>query len=97
MIRICRRISIYPTESLFEAIHKACLSRFMPNLARNALMLMLAEAGIEPPPRVAREAARTGLADDATASAEDAAADAVAEAAGDAGEAAPAAGSGDEG
>jgi len=51
MIRICRRLSIYPDESLYEAIHKACLSKFLPSLARNTLVLMLAKAGIEPPPR----------------------------------------------
>ena len=60
MIRICRRLSLYRDESLYEAVHKACLSRFLPSLARNALAVMLAKAGILPPLR--RRAAADGAA-----------------------------------
>ena len=60
MIRICRRLSLYRDESLYEAVHKACLSRFLPSLARNALAVMLAKAGILPPTR--RRAAADGAA-----------------------------------
>ncbi|XP_075055872.1 von Willebrand factor A domain-containing protein 8 isoform X1 [Mixophyes fleayi] len=47
LLRICRRLSQYPDESLFHAINKACLSRFLPNLARSALQKNLMDSGIE--------------------------------------------------
>ncbi|XP_053164187.1 von Willebrand factor A domain-containing protein 8 isoform X2 [Hemicordylus capensis] len=47
LLRICRRLSHYPDESLYDAINKACLSRFLPNLARSALHKHLLDSGIE--------------------------------------------------
>ncbi|KAM8976160.1 von Willebrand factor A domain-containing protein 8 [Pelodytes ibericus] len=47
LLRICRRLSQYPEESLFHAINKACLSRFLPSLARSALQKNLQDSGIE--------------------------------------------------
>ncbi|XP_069495477.1 von Willebrand factor A domain-containing protein 8 [Ambystoma mexicanum] len=47
LLRICRRLSHYPNESLHHAVNKACLSRFLPNLARAALQKNLLDSGIE--------------------------------------------------
>ncbi|KAL7983993.1 hypothetical protein Chor_004533 [Crotalus horridus] len=47
LLRICRRLSHYPDESLHHAINKACLSRFLPNLAKSALHKNLLDAEIE--------------------------------------------------
>ncbi|XP_068123903.1 von Willebrand factor A domain-containing protein 8 [Hyperolius riggenbachi] len=47
LLRICRRLSQYPDESLHHAINKACLSRFLPNLARSALQKNLLDSSIE--------------------------------------------------
>ncbi|XP_059823780.1 von Willebrand factor A domain-containing protein 8 [Hypanus sabinus] len=47
LLRICNRISRYPEESLYHAVNKACLSRFLPNLARSALQKNLKDSGIE--------------------------------------------------
>ncbi|XP_036613372.1 von Willebrand factor A domain-containing protein 8 [Trichosurus vulpecula] len=48
LLRITRRLSKYPDESLHRAVNKACLSRFLPSLARSALEKNLLDAGIEP-------------------------------------------------
>ncbi|XP_068602140.1 von Willebrand factor A domain-containing protein 8 [Brachionichthys hirsutus] len=42
LLRICRRLSRFPGESITHAVHKACLSRFLPSLARAALERSLA-------------------------------------------------------
>ncbi|KAI1899570.1 hypothetical protein AGOR_G00063140 [Albula goreensis] len=47
LLRICRRLSQYPEESVSHAIHKACLSRFLPSLARAALQKNLANCSIQ--------------------------------------------------
>ncbi|KAJ1114524.1 hypothetical protein NDU88_002760 [Pleurodeles waltl] len=47
LLRICRRLSQYPNESLHHAVNKACLSRFLPNLARAALQKNLSDSRIE--------------------------------------------------
>ncbi|XP_064030622.1 von Willebrand factor A domain-containing protein 8 isoform X3 [Pogoniulus pusillus] len=47
LLRICRRLSQHPDESLYYAVNKACLSRFLPNLARSALHKNLQDCGIE--------------------------------------------------
>uniref|UniRef100_A0A7N5JNI8 von Willebrand factor A domain containing 8 n=1 Tax=Ailuropoda melanoleuca TaxID=9646 RepID=A0A7N5JNI8_AILME len=47
LLRISRRLSQYPNENLHSAVTKACLSRFLPSLARSALEKNLADAGIE--------------------------------------------------
>ncbi|XP_067896341.1 von Willebrand factor A domain-containing protein 8 isoform X2 [Heterodontus francisci] len=47
LLRICSRFSCYPEESLYHAVNKACLSRFLPNLARSALQKNLKDSGIE--------------------------------------------------
>ncbi len=41
MIRICRRVSQFQTEALGDAIHRACLSRFVPSLVKSALVQLL--------------------------------------------------------
>ncbi|XP_041128021.1 von Willebrand factor A domain-containing protein 8-like isoform X1 [Polyodon spathula] len=46
LLRICRRLSQYPEESISHAVNKACLSRFLPNLARSALQKNLLDSGI---------------------------------------------------
>ncbi|XP_072214400.1 von Willebrand factor A domain-containing protein 8 [Excalfactoria chinensis] len=50
LLRICRRLSQHPDESLYYAVNKACLSRFLPNLARLALHKNLQDSGIETNP-----------------------------------------------
>nr|XP_056718077.1 von Willebrand factor A domain-containing protein 8 [Euleptes europaea] len=50
LLRICRRLSCYPDESLSHAINKACLSRFLPNLAASALRKNLLDCGIHASP-----------------------------------------------
>uniref|UniRef100_A0ABM5FZN6 von Willebrand factor A domain-containing protein 8 n=1 Tax=Pogona vitticeps TaxID=103695 RepID=A0ABM5FZN6_9SAUR len=47
LLRICSRLSHYPNESLYHTINKACLSRFLPNLAKSALHKNLLDCGIE--------------------------------------------------
>lgn len=47
LLRICNRLAHCPDESLFHAINKACLSRFLPSLARSALQKNLKDSGIE--------------------------------------------------
>ncbi|XP_023604004.1 von Willebrand factor A domain-containing protein 8 isoform X2 [Myotis lucifugus] len=47
LLRISRRLSQYPNENLHSAVTKACLSRFLPSLARSALEKNLADASIE--------------------------------------------------
>uniref|UniRef100_A0A3Q2ZT42 von Willebrand factor A domain containing 8 n=1 Tax=Kryptolebias marmoratus TaxID=37003 RepID=A0A3Q2ZT42_KRYMA len=37
LLRLCRRLSQYPEESIVHAVNKACLSRFLPSLARASL------------------------------------------------------------
>ncbi|KAL7311976.1 hypothetical protein PS15m_009681 [Mucor circinelloides] len=49
LIRICRRLSYFENESLYIAIHKAALSRFMPAVAREALSALMIANGIYPP------------------------------------------------
>ncbi|KAB5577077.1 hypothetical protein PHYPO_G00205820 [Pangasianodon hypophthalmus] len=47
LLRICRRLSQYPEESIAHAVNKACLSRFLPSLARSSLQKNLANCSIE--------------------------------------------------
>ncbi|XP_012866093.1 PREDICTED: von Willebrand factor A domain-containing protein 8 [Dipodomys ordii] len=47
LLRIARRLSQYPNENLHSAVTKACLSRFLPSLARSALEKNLADTAIE--------------------------------------------------
>ncbi|XP_030056405.1 von Willebrand factor A domain-containing protein 8 [Microcaecilia unicolor] len=47
LLRICRRLSQYPEENLHHAVNKACLSRFLPSLARSSLLKNLLDSGIE--------------------------------------------------
>ncbi|CAG8510049.1 14562_t:CDS:10, partial [Ambispora leptoticha] len=49
LIRICRRITAFPDESLYDSIHKAALSRFLPSLVKEALEELMIENGITPP------------------------------------------------
>jgi len=47
LIRIARRLQKFPDESTYSAINKACLSRFLPALAKESLSKMLEKGGIE--------------------------------------------------
>ncbi|KAF4086969.1 hypothetical protein AMELA_G00090070 [Ameiurus melas] len=47
LLRICRRLAQYPEESIAHAVNKACLSRFLPSLARSSLQKNLANCSIE--------------------------------------------------
>uniref|UniRef100_A0A673AZC6 von Willebrand factor A domain-containing protein 8 n=1 Tax=Sphaeramia orbicularis TaxID=375764 RepID=A0A673AZC6_9TELE len=46
LLRICRRLSQYPEESIARAVNKACLSRFLPSLARSSLEKSLSNSSI---------------------------------------------------
>uniref|UniRef100_A0A672IEL6 von Willebrand factor A domain containing 8 n=1 Tax=Salarias fasciatus TaxID=181472 RepID=A0A672IEL6_SALFA len=47
LLRICRRLSQYPEESVAHAVSKACLSRFLPSLARASLEKTLTNCSIQ--------------------------------------------------
>ncbi|KAI9519069.1 hypothetical protein NQZ68_032124 [Dissostichus eleginoides] len=53
LLRICRRLSQYPEESIAHAVNKACLSRFLPSLARASLDKNLANCSIQDTPDAA--------------------------------------------
>uniref|UniRef100_A0A665V7J8 von Willebrand factor A domain-containing protein 8 n=1 Tax=Echeneis naucrates TaxID=173247 RepID=A0A665V7J8_ECHNA len=50
LLRICRRLSLYPEESVAHAVNKACLSRFLPSLARACLEKSLSNCSIQEAP-----------------------------------------------
>ncbi|XP_071340245.1 von Willebrand factor A domain-containing protein 8 [Trachinotus anak] len=50
LLRICRRLSLYPEESIAHAVNKACLSRFLPSLARASLEKSLTNCSIQDAP-----------------------------------------------
>ncbi|XP_031729156.1 von Willebrand factor A domain-containing protein 8 [Anarrhichthys ocellatus] len=50
LLRICRRLSQYPEESIAHAVNKACLSRFLPSLARASLDKSLANCSLQDTP-----------------------------------------------
>ncbi|CAI2169627.1 3146_t:CDS:10 [Funneliformis geosporum] len=49
LIRICRRLALFPNDSLYDAIHRVSLSRFLPSLAKMALEELMTSNGILPP------------------------------------------------
>ncbi|XP_016319191.1 von Willebrand factor A domain-containing protein 8-like [Sinocyclocheilus anshuiensis] len=55
LLRICRRLSQYPEESVAHAVNKSCLSRFLPSLARSPLQKSLVNCSIEDQPDPASE------------------------------------------
>uniref|UniRef100_A0AAV2K2C1 von Willebrand factor A domain-containing protein 8 n=1 Tax=Knipowitschia caucasica TaxID=637954 RepID=A0AAV2K2C1_KNICA len=55
LLRICRRLSEYPEESIAYAVNKACLSRFLPSLARASLQKSLSNASIENRPELGED------------------------------------------
>ncbi|KAL8625507.1 hypothetical protein ACOMHN_014596 [Nucella lapillus] len=46
LLRIARRLTSYPGEDLNAILHKACLARFLPRLARSALDQTLSDSGV---------------------------------------------------
>ncbi|KAM4558944.1 von Willebrand factor A domain-containing protein 8 [Odontesthes bonariensis] len=50
LLRICRRLSQYPEESIAHVVNKACLSRFLPSLARASLEKSLSNCSIQDTP-----------------------------------------------
>ncbi|XP_043215151.1 von Willebrand factor A domain-containing protein 8-like isoform X2 [Amphibalanus amphitrite] len=55
LIRVGRRMKAFPHESPHAAIYKACLARFLPPLARQALDGALQRMKIAPPPAAAEQ------------------------------------------
>ncbi|XP_056145237.1 von Willebrand factor A domain-containing protein 8 isoform X2 [Lampris incognitus] len=53
LLRICRRLSQYPEESIAHAVNKACLSRFLPSLARASLQKNMTNCSIQETPEPA--------------------------------------------
>lgn len=47
LLRIAKRQNTFPDENVYEAIHKACLARFLPSLPREALDKVMLDLGIE--------------------------------------------------
>lgn len=50
LLRICRRLSEHPEESVARSVNKACLSRFLPSLAGASLAKSLADCSIHDSP-----------------------------------------------
>jgi len=48
LLRIAKRVSNFPDESLYDIIHNACMSRFLPKLAKQTLDQTLEQVGIAP-------------------------------------------------
>uniref|UniRef100_A0A8D3AHV4 von Willebrand factor A domain-containing protein 8 n=1 Tax=Scophthalmus maximus TaxID=52904 RepID=A0A8D3AHV4_SCOMX len=61
LLRICRRLSHYPEESIAHAVNKACLSRFLPSLARASLEKSLSKTFSTLPPRVSSGTIHDGV------------------------------------
>ncbi|CAL8321307.1 unnamed protein product [Merluccius merluccius] len=57
LLRVCRRLSQYPEESIEHAVNKACLSRFLPSLARASLQKNLSNCSIQKTPEPAESTA----------------------------------------
>ena len=72
LLRVARRLERFPGESASDAVQKACLARFLPSLARDALRHAMQEMDFEQTPK---EDFKSGL--DANQDAAAAAADAV--------------------
>jgi hypothetical protein len=49
LLRIARRIALFNDDSLYEAIFKAALGRFLPSLARQVLEKLLVDSNLTPP------------------------------------------------
>ncbi|KAM9851049.1 von Willebrand factor A domain-containing protein 8 [Aulostomus maculatus] len=47
LLRICRHLAQYPEESIAHAVNKACLSRFLPSLARAMLQKNIINCSIQ--------------------------------------------------
>ena len=47
LLRLARRLNMYPDESAYTLINKACLGRFLPALAKETLEKMLEKLGVE--------------------------------------------------
>ncbi|KAK6644124.1 hypothetical protein RUM43_000391 [Polyplax serrata] len=48
LLRIAKRLSSYPQDSVYESIQKACLARFLPPITKEAFDNSLKKQGIEP-------------------------------------------------
>lgn len=55
MLRIARRLAAFPDETLYDAVQRACLTRFLPRLARTTLDQLLAATGVPAPSQAERE------------------------------------------
>ncbi|XP_046400469.1 von Willebrand factor A domain-containing protein 8 [Ischnura elegans] len=49
LLRIARRMALYPSDSVYDIIHRACLSRFLPSLAQQALNRELEDFDLRAP------------------------------------------------
>ena len=54
----CRRLERFPGESAFQSVQKACLARFLPSIARDALHSAMKEMDFE---QSAKEGAKSGF------------------------------------
>ena len=66
LLRVARRLERFPGESASDAVQKACLARFLPSIARDALRHSMQEMGFEQPPK---EDLKSGLESDQDAAA----------------------------
>ncbi|XP_065352663.1 von Willebrand factor A domain-containing protein 8 isoform X2 [Cloeon dipterum] len=48
LLRVARRMKEFPQENVYDAMQRACLARFLPSMARQALDSALAEVGVVP-------------------------------------------------
>nr|CAD7437743.1 unnamed protein product [Timema bartmani] len=51
LLRVARRMARYPSDNPVDTIHRACLARFLPSVARQALDTAVSEAGLSAAPR----------------------------------------------
>ncbi|TPX32182.1 hypothetical protein SmJEL517_g04613 [Synchytrium microbalum] len=48
LIRVCRRMAMFPDEDMHNSVQKVSLSRFLPSMAKDLLTKLLLDAEIEP-------------------------------------------------
>nr|CAD7394578.1 unnamed protein product [Timema cristinae] len=51
LLRVARRMARYPSDNPVDTIHRACLARFLPTVARQALDTAVSKAGLSAAPR----------------------------------------------
>lgn len=61
LLRISKRLKRFPDESVYHAVQKACLTRFLPTLPREALDKIMSDLGIQRPVKEIDESGKTAV------------------------------------